>query len=170
MMMNRITITLVGLMIVSVGCSRSTTVTIIAPARSEDVPAAVVADKPIGADDIPTRFYTADGAPIFTPPNQMVQYPVTRRTVRDDGSVITPSDGIRVTGSLSHQDFQAIQSEVRRTEPKHRVHSIRVLDVNKFEVQTLAPPVEGHCPNGQSLQIEKADEGWQVTKTGKWIS
>ena len=170
MMMNRITITLVGLMIVSVGCSRSTTVTIIAPTRSEDVPAAVVVDKPIGADDIPTRFYTADGAPIFTPPNQMVQYPVTRRTVRDDGSVITPSDGIRVTGSLSHQDFQAIQSEVKKLEPEHRVHSIWVLDVKKFQLHTLAPRVEGHCPNGQTFDVERTDKGWKVTNTGMWIA
>ena len=168
--MNKTTTMLACIMLLSVGCSRNATEEITTPPRFEDVPAAIVAGTPIGADDIPTRFYTADGAPIFTPPNQMVQHPVTRRTARPDGSVIAQSDGIRVTGSLPHQDFQAIRSEVMKAEPKHRVRAIRVLGPNKFEVETFAPLVEGDCPNGQSFEMDKTDKGWQVTRTGSWIS
>lgn len=159
-------ILLVVLSMVSQGCSHTRTVSLPNP-TIEKLPAVAVMDAVIGSDDIPTRYYTQDGAPIYTPPEGMVQYPVTRLTVSPDGSVVAQSDGINVTGSLSTHDFHAILTEVKKAEPSHRVKSLRVLDASRCQVDTLTPAIDGDCPNGLTLEMEKTETGWKVTKTGQ---
>ena len=99
-----------------------------------------------------------------------MDHPVTKLTVRSDGSVISRSDGIRIIGSLPHTDFHEILSEVKKVEPRHSIYELEVQPAGTFRVLTLAPPKEGHCPNGQSLKLEKTNDSWKTTTLGPWVT
>ena len=201
MMKRTVVMWLAALVAVSMSaCSRTRTTDTIGTPRVEYVPAAVVVDEPIGSDKIATRYYTHDGAPIYTPPNDIWSYPVTQRTIDSEGRVIAPKDGIRIVGELALEEFTAILASIENYSPKkldpktsssfdsssnvvhtlsmdvqmpltsQNVHAIFVKEPSRVEVRTIAPKAEGFCPNGDNLELRKKEGTWHIKRLGFWVS
>ncbi|MEM7393716.1 MAG: hypothetical protein AAF492_15330 [Verrucomicrobiota bacterium] len=167
--------------------------------RFEDVPAQVITNLPIGSEQIETRYYTEDGAPIYTQPNNRVTGPVTRRTVNADGHVLEPFDGIRVIGEISHEDFKTILQLILAYVPQKPTPESMIVSTNKetglisvslppdFEVRTLSSKsahllhvkAPGHVEVntlfrgkgiGDQLEFRKQGGEWVMKILGRWYS